>query len=184
MQIKEFKLSDISSAAELVKISVLYNNHPWGTSGVIQLRKSYPLISETIVHFTGLGALLDVPRADNDNVLVSPGNDTMCISGILHVCKSYQFPICFVNLIDRLQVCLRICNAPTCDVDGAADLDALTVPDVRNVFVTEHTLFLRPSLHVEHYDVVVVEKVKPDLAQLYLDDCTNTSRNLDIVVKS
>jgi len=124
-----------------------------------------------------------MPRADNNNVLVPPGNDPVCISGILHVCERLKFPATFVYLIDRFQVCLGVRDAPSSYVYLAADLDTLAVPDVRDALVAKHPLLLRPRLHVEQYDVVVVEQVQPDLAQLDFDNRTHASRDLNPVVK-
>ena len=104
--------------------------------------------------------MLDVPRADDDDVLISPRDNAMCIAGVLHIGQGYQFPICLVYFINRLQVCLGISDTTTSYINLSAYLDALAVPDVRHALVAEHAFFFGPSLHVEQYDVVVIKEVQ------------------------
>lgn len=101
-----------------------------------------------------------MPGADHNDVLISPGDYTMCIAGVLHIGQGYQFPIGLVDFINRLQVCLSISDTTTSYVNLSAYLDTLAVPDVRHTLVSEHALFFSPGLHVEHYYVIVIEEVQ------------------------
>lgn len=101
-----------------------------------------------------------MPGADHDDVLISPGDNTMSIASVLHIGQGYQFPICLVDFINRLQVCLGISDTTTSYVNLSAYLDTLAVPDVRHTLVTEHALFFCPGLHVEQYYVVVIKEVQ------------------------
>ena len=122
-----------------------------------------------------------MPRAHDNDVLVAPRDDAVCITRIGHVLEGDHLPGTLIDLVDRLEVCLRVGDAAPGDEDLTADLDRLAVPDVRNVLVAEHALLLGPVLHVEEDHVVVIEEVQARLTQLDLEDRAKTSGDLDLV---
>lgn len=107
----------------------------------------------------------------------------MGIASMVHVSKWLKFPIGFIYSIHRLKVSLSVGYAPPSDIDLASDFNRLTVPDVRDLLVSEHTLFLSPGLHIEENNVVVVEEMQAHLSQLDLYHAANCAWDLLFIIE-
>jgi hypothetical protein len=107
----------------------------------------------------------------------------MCVTREVHVRKRLKLPSCFINLIDSLEVSLGISDAASSDKNLSSHFDRLAVPNVRNAFISEHPLLLRPSLHIEEDYIVVIEEMQAHLSELYLNHRPYGSRYLFFVVK-
>lgn len=124
-----------------------------------------------------------MPRANDDYVLVPPRNDTVSIARIVHVGERLKLPTSLIDTVDRLQVSFCVCYAASSDKDLPSNLDGLAVPNVRDLLISEHSLFFGPCLHVEQNHVVVIEEMQAYFSKLNFYHTPDCARNLLFIVE-
>ncbi len=83
----------------------------------------------------------------------------MSVTGEVHVGKGLKLPSYLIDIIDSLEIGFGIRDATTSDKNLSSHFDRLAVPNVRDAFISQHSLLFGPSLHIEEDKVIVIEEM-------------------------